>query len=85
MAYKISYKVAAEQAEQLVSRLEEHGFSYEIKSLTYEHISHFAIPMRRNTWLLKLLFQSERSAPEECAAERADLSKQAVAFVQNHW
>ena len=76
---------SAEQAEQLVSRLEEHGFSYEIKSLTYEHVSHFAIPMRRNTWLLKLLFQSERSDPEECAAERADLSKQAVAFVQNHW
>ena len=21
----------------------------------YEHVSHFAIPMRRNTWLLKLL------------------------------
>ena len=28
-----------------------------------------------------MLFQSERSAPEECAAERADLSQQAVTFV----
>ena len=45
----------AEQAGQIVSRFEQNGFSYEIKSLTYEHVSHFAIPMRRNTWLLKLL------------------------------
>jgi len=64
----------AEQAAQIVSRLEEHSFSYEVNSLTYEHVSHFAIPMRRNTWLLKLLFQSERQFPEACAAERADLS-----------
>ncbi len=76
---------SAEQAAQIVSRLEEHGFSYEVKSLTYEYVSHFAIPMRRNTWLLKLLFQSERQFPEECAAERADLSRQAVAFVRDHW
>jgi len=76
---------SAEQAAQIVSRLEEHSFSYEVNSLTYEHVSHFAIPMRRNTWLLKLLFQSERQFPEACAAERDDLSQQAVAFVRDHW
>ena len=36
-------------------------------------------------WLLKLLFQSERREPGACAAERTDLSQQAVASVQNHW
>ena len=60
-------------------------FTYEVKNLTYEHVSHFAIPMRRNIWLLKLLFRSERQFPEACAAERADLSEQAVDFIQNHW
>ena len=76
---------SAEQAAYIVNRLEEHGFSYEVKSLTYEHVSHFAVPMRRNIWLLKLLFRSERQFPEACAAERADLSEQAVDFIQNHW
>ena len=76
---------SSQQAGQIVSRLEENGFSYEVKSLTYEHVSHFAIPMRRNTWLLKLLFQSERQFPEACAAERADLSQQAVAFIRDNW
>ena len=36
-------------------------------------------------WLLKLMFRSERQFPEECAAERTDLSEQAVDFIQNHW
>ncbi len=76
---------SAEQAAYIVSYLQEHDFSYEVKSLTYEHVSHFAIPMRSNTWLLKLMFRSERQFPEECAAERMDLSEQAVDFIQNHW
>lgn len=76
---------SAEQAAYIVSCLQAHDFSYEVKSLTYENVSHFAIPMRSNTWLLKLLFRSERQFPEECAAERMDLSEQAVDFIQNHW
>ena len=76
---------SAEQADWIESHLREHDFPYEIRNLQYEHVSHFAIPMRRNTWLLKLLFQSERSDPEECATERADLSQQAVVFVRDHW
>lgn len=76
---------STEQAAHIVSDLQEHDFPYEVKSLTYEKISHFAIPMRSNTWLLKLMFQSERQFPEECAAERTDLSEQAVDFIQNHW
>ncbi|MBQ6240470.1 MAG: hypothetical protein IJK56_08985 [Firmicutes bacterium] len=76
---------SAEQAAHLVSYLQEHDYSYEVKSLTYENVSHFAIPMRSNIWLLKLMFRSERQFPEECAAERTDLSEQAVDFIQNHW
>lgn len=76
---------STEQAAHIVSNLQEHDFPYEVKSLTYEKISHFAIPMRSNTWLLKLMFRSERQFPEECAAERTDLSEQAVDFIQNHW
>ena len=74
-----------EQASYIVNRLQENDFKYEIKDLTYEHVSHFAIPMRRNAWLLKLLFKSERQFPEECAAERDDLSNQAVDFIKDHW
>ena len=76
---------SAEQADFIVEYLREHGFPYEVKSLTYEHVSHFALPMRNNAWLLKVLFKSERSNPEACAAERAELSEQAVDFIQNHW
>ena len=76
---------SAEQADYIENYLREKGFPYEVKHLQYEHVSHFAIPMRSNVWLLKLLFQSERSYPEECAAERGDLAEQAVGFIQNHW
>ena len=76
---------SAEQAAYIERYLSVHDFSYEVKNLTYKNVSHFAIPMRRNTWLLKLMFRSERQSPEECAAERADLSEQAVDFIQNHW
>lgn len=76
---------SAEQAAYIERYLSVHDFSYEVKNLTYKNVSHFTIPMRRNTWLLKLMFRSERQSPEECAAERADLSEQAVDFIQNHW
>ena len=76
---------SAEQAAHLASYLQEHDYSYEVKSLTYENVSHFAIPMRSNIWLLKLMFRSERQFPEECAAERTDLSEQAIDFIRNHW
>jgi hypothetical protein len=76
---------SAEQAAYIERYLSMHDFSYEVKNLTYKNVSHFAIPMRRNAWLLKLMFRSERQSPEECAAERADLSEQAVDFIQNHW
>ena len=61
---------SAEQAAYIESYLSVHDFSYEVKNLTYKNVSHFTIPMRRNTWLLKLMFRSERQSPEECAAER---------------
>jgi len=76
---------SAEQAAFIEDYLEEHDFPYEVKSLMYERVSHFAIPMRSNTWLLKLMFKSEREYPDECAAERDDLAGQAVDFLQNHW
>lgn len=76
---------SAEQADFIEKYLEEHSFSYEIINLKYEYISHFAIPMRRNTWLLKLLFKSEREFSDECSSEREDISSQAIDFVQNHW
>ena len=76
---------SAEQADYMESYLQEQDFPYEVKHLQYEYVSHFAIPMRSNAWLLKWLFQSERSNPEECAAERDDLAKQAVDYIQNHW
>ena len=76
---------SAEQASYMETYLQENGFPYEVKHLQYEYVSHFAIPMRSNVWLLKMLFQSERSHPEECGAERSDLSEQAVEFIQNHW
>ena len=76
---------SAEQAAYIERYLSVHDFSYEVKNLTYKNVSHFAIPMRRNTWLLKQMFRSERQSPEECAAERADLSEQTVDFIQNHW
>ena len=41
--------------------------------------------MSAKAGVAEMLFQSERSAPEECAAERADLSQQAVTFVNDHF
>ena len=76
---------SSDQAAYIADYLQAHDYSYEIKNLTYKNVSHFAIPMRRNTWLLKLMFRSERLFPKECAAERTDLSDQAVDFIQNHW
>jgi len=76
---------SADQAQWIAAYLREHDFPHEVECLTYDHISHFAIPMRSNTWLLKLLFRSERESPEECASEREDLSRKAVDFIQNHW
>ena len=73
---------SARQAAYIVDYLAARDFPYEVKSLTYENVSHFAIPMRQNAWLLKLMFRSEREYPTECAAQRADLTAQAIAFVQ---
>ena len=76
---------SAEQAEYIVKYLRSHDFPYEVKSLTYENVSHFALPMRGNAWLVKVLFKSERTEPDACADQRADLSEQAVDFILNHW
>ena len=76
---------SSEQADHIADYLQEHDFAYEVKNLSYDRVSHFAIPMRSNTWLLKLLFRSEREYPEECAEQRADLSRQAVDFIKEHW
>ena len=76
---------SAEQADHIEKYLQEHDFSYEVKSLKYENVSHFAVPVRSNTWLLKLLFKTEREHPEECKKQRDDLYAQPVDFVLNHW
>jgi len=62
-----------------------HKFAFKVTNLKYKKISHFAIPMRRNTWLLKLLFKTERKYPEECSSERRDLTDKTIDFIQSHW
>ena len=76
---------SAEQADYIENYLEEKGFPHEVVNAKYKYISHFIIPMRRNTWLLKMLFLSEKEYPEECEKERTDLSEKAIDFIQNHW
>ena len=76
---------SAEQAAFIEDYLRARDFPHEIKRLTYENVSHFALPLRGKDWLVKALFKSERANPEACAAQRADLCEQAVDFIQNHW
>lgn len=76
---------SVQQADYIKEYLLDHNFSYEIMNLKYQYISHFAIPMRRNEGLLKLLFKTERKYPNECAADRADITSKVIDFIQNHW
>lgn len=72
---------SAEQADYIENYLKERNFPHEVTNIKYSYISHFAIPMRKNTWLLKMLFKSERKYPSECAEERKDLTRKAIDFV----
>lgn len=76
---------SAQQADFIEKYLLNHKFAFEVANLKYKNISHFAIPMKRNTWLLKLLFKTERKYPKECSSERRDLTDKTIDFIQSHW
>ena len=72
------------QADYIENYLSEHDFSYEVTNLKYQYISHFTLPTRRNANLLKFLFKTERKSPNECAAEREDITSKTFDFIKNH-
>ncbi len=75
---------SAQQADFIEKYLLNHKFAFKVTNLKYKNISHFAIPIRRNTWLLKLLLKTERKYPNECAAEREDITSKTINFIKNH-
>ncbi|WP_130838662.1 acyl-CoA thioester hydrolase/BAAT C-terminal domain-containing protein [Lachnoclostridium sp. Marseille-P6806] len=76
---------SVQQADYIEEYLLDRNFSYEVMNLKYQYISHFAIPMRRNEGLLKLLFKTERKHPNECAVDREDITSKVIDFIRNHW
>lgn len=61
-------------------RLREHGFTYPVKHVDYEHMSHAM--MTGIPWGIKLVFKTERQHPVECKTERKNMSEELIAWVK---
>lgn len=70
-----------ESSLYIENRLREKGFTYPVKHIAYEDMSHAMIthiPIG-----IKLVFKTERNNPKACNYERAKMSKELIAWVRN--
>ena len=61
------------------NRLRDKAFSYPVKHIAYEHMSHAMIT--KIPLGIKFVFKSERQHPKECKAERIKLQKELINWV----
>ncbi len=75
---------SVESCEYMMERLKNYNYTYPYEHISYKHISHFMLPMRR-IWLLKLMFRSERIYTKECQENRADMNNRILKWVKEVW
>ena len=68
--------------EEVMRRLDEHGFCYPHRHLNYEILSHYTCPLRPMT---SFLFKVERKHKAECNANRARSWQDTLSFLRDEW
>lgn len=72
-----------ESASLIEEKLSEASFGFAYKHIAYENMSHAAIT--EVSWVIKLVFKSERKHPKECAADRTQMKKELLTWVNDIW
>ena len=62
---------------------QEHLAGFKHKHISYENMSHAAIT--KVSWGIKMVFKSERKHPKECAADRAQMKKELISWINDIW
>lgn len=73
---------AWESANILMKRMDERGFAYPHKHITYEHGSHYMVPIRLKS---SFLFRAERKYKREMPEIHADILKKTMDFIREQW
>lgn len=70
--------------EKLIKRLQEKHFPFEVQHISFQYMSHFLLPMEHKKSLkwIRMLFQSERLHPEECAQERKEMENATLKYLE---
>ena len=68
--------------EEVIKRLDAHGFAYPHRHLNYEVLSHYTCPLRPMT---SFMFKVERKHKEECNANREKAWNDTLAFLRDEW
>lgn len=74
---------SAESGEKLDLRLEQTNFPYPHKHICFTYMSH--IMLENANGFVRLLFQSEKEHPKECAEERKLMGKEVKEWLENVW
>ena len=69
-----------ESALYIENRLRENGFTYPVKHIAYDYMSHAM--MTKISFVIKLAFKTERSHPKECAREREMMKNELLQWVR---
>ena len=72
-----------ESACIIEEKLSESSFGFKHKHISYENMSHAAIT--KVSWVIKMVFKSERKHPKECAADRAQMKKELISWVNDNF
>lgn len=68
--------------EEVMKRLDAHGFPYSHRHLNYEVLSHYTCPLRPMT---SFMFKVERKHKEECNANREKSWQETLKFLREEW
>ena len=68
--------------QEVMKRLDKHGFTYSHKHYNYDILSHYACPIRPMT---SSVFRVERKYKAECNANREKAWKDTLQFLKNDW
>lgn len=72
-----------ESSVLIEKRLRENAFTYPVRHIAFEHMSHAAIT--EIPWIYKIAFKAERQDPSGCAADRRKMRKELLQWVNKVW